>query len=233
MIADPDKREPLSEEELTAAFRKAAERYGISDIKADFSPFKDLKVRWERSTGWIDFHISDYLLYADHDAIDSLAMTIMSKVFANDSDGYSDDFKRWLTSHEFRELNQQTYIGRNRTVNRSRDTGKLYGSYERLVSSGDIPEIPDLRLFWSRSGMDDRVGGCSCLMRVAVLNRRLDEDDVPEHVLDYCLLSELLQIDADFSMDACRKERMITNSLSNHPYSAESTEWIRENRLFE
>ncbi|MBR4697714.1 MAG: hypothetical protein IKP18_04675 [Candidatus Methanomethylophilaceae archaeon] len=46
---------------LTEIFLAVGQRYGYEDVKAEFAPLKDFKVRWQRSYKWAIFTVSDYL----------------------------------------------------------------------------------------------------------------------------------------------------------------------------
>ena len=46
---------------LNRAMHNAGIRNGFEDIQADFSAFRDFKLKWTRSDKWINFEVSDYL----------------------------------------------------------------------------------------------------------------------------------------------------------------------------
>lgn len=77
--------------------------------------------------------------------------TILGRIRGEDED-YPEKTIEWLTSHEFREANQNTYIERSRMIAVPVDgDDRLQESYERLVDEGLIEEIEDLKLYWSKA----------------------------------------------------------------------------------
>lgn len=44
------------------AFLSTAADHGFDEAEMDFSPFADFKIKWVRSSSWISFEVSDYLL---------------------------------------------------------------------------------------------------------------------------------------------------------------------------
>lgn len=59
-------------------------------MKAEFSSFRDLKIKWVRIYKWIEFQVSDYLMRAPEGVIEGLARTIFSKILGTDK-SYSDE----------------------------------------------------------------------------------------------------------------------------------------------
>ena len=63
------KGKPVTSGHLTEIFEAVGRRYGYEDVKAEFSPLRDFKVRWQRSYYWIVFTISDDLDNAPDDVL--------------------------------------------------------------------------------------------------------------------------------------------------------------------
>ena len=55
------KNRTVTDGHLTEIFSAVGQRYGYEDVKAEFAPLKDFKVRWQRSYKWAIFTVSDYL----------------------------------------------------------------------------------------------------------------------------------------------------------------------------
>lgn len=51
-------------ERLKEIASNVATRYGYKDASAEFTPFKDFKVKWTRAFEWISLEVSDYLEFA-------------------------------------------------------------------------------------------------------------------------------------------------------------------------
>ena len=70
---------------------------------------------------------------APAEVVEGLARTILGRIRGEDED-YPEKTIEWLTSHEFREANQNTYIERSRMIAVPVDgDDRLQESYERLV----------------------------------------------------------------------------------------------------
>lgn len=58
---------------LNRAMRNAGIKNGFDEIQAEFSTFRDFKLKWTRSYKWISFEVSDYLRNAPKNVMQSLA----------------------------------------------------------------------------------------------------------------------------------------------------------------
>ena len=196
------------DEGLTEMAKWIGEEFGFEEVEAAYAPFRDLKVRWKRSCGWIWFEVSDYLCDAPEGVLEGLFRTIFERIRGDWKTGYPDDVRGWLESADFRARNQETYIQRSRHIDAGHDTAALWASYDRLVADGRIERMEGLRLFWSDSGCSDKAGESSCLMRVVSMNPALR--DAGTEVLDYCLLYHLANIQVGFDVDNARRQEMVT-----------------------
>lgn len=213
--------------QLTEAFQEASNILAHEmSISAEFAPYRDLKVRWTRTYGAADFSVSDYLQDAPMEVIEGIAKTIFSKIANAESDGYPKETEEWLTSEEFRELNQETYIKRSRTIS-DMDTTRLEDSYQRLVDDGLVKPIEGLRLFWTdENRSDSSPGQSSCLMRVVIMNGRLIS--CPDDVLDYCLLKQLANINAEFGTEVLERKREVETMINMFPRADEARNWLED-----
>ena len=219
-------------EELEMTFKKVGNDFGLKNVTVSYSALKDLKLRWVRGVDWAEFTCSDFLEPAPLDVVENIAKVICGKIRGMETK-YSPETVRWLTSHEFRQENQEKYIRRNITIDRNADTVRLYESYQRLKSIGKIPELEDLKMFWSATSLLDTVGRSSCLMRVAVMNSRLLQLNVSDEILDYCVMKELANISIGFSEDNSNREEEIENMLETMNNSMLTRSWLREANLIE
>ncbi len=213
--------------QLTEAFQEASNILAHDmSVTAEFAPYRDLKVRWTRTYGAADFSVSDYLQDAPMEVIEGIAKTIFSKIANAESDRYPKETEEWLTSEEFRELNQGTYIERSRTISDT-DTTRLEDSYQRLVDGGLIRPIEDLRLFWTdENRSDSSPGQSSNLMRVVIMNGRLNSFDVPDEVLDFCLLKQLANINVEFGTEVLERKKEVETMINMFPRADEARHWL-------
>ena len=101
-----------SNEMLTKAMATAGARNGYEDVTAEFSAFRDFKLKWTRSYKWINFEVSDYLRNAPLSVIESLAETIYAKIGGADRTSYSKEVCEYLNSEKFLRDNQDIFLKR-------------------------------------------------------------------------------------------------------------------------
>lgn len=93
-----------------------ATKYGYTDVSAEFTPFRDFKVKWTRALGWISFEVSDYLEGAPDDALESLFETVFERIKGDVTKEYGDTLVTYLTSEEFRNSNRDLFIDRQQFI---------------------------------------------------------------------------------------------------------------------
>ena len=218
----------VTSEELNETFAKVGNDFHFDEVTAEFAPYRDLKVRWCRTMKTISFSVSDYLKGSKSEVVEGIAKTIFSRIRGEESEGYPEGTTEWLTSPEFRELNQETYIERSRTIGEmsSEETEMLWESYYRLVDAGLIEDIDGLRLFWSKNDSVAKAGQSSCLMRVVIMNRRLLKDSVPPEVLDFCLLHELANIVIGFGIGNLERKKMVAEMSDGYAGATVAKRWL-------
>jgi len=232
MIADSIAKEKImtTDLELEEIFRAVGDEHGFRRVESEFMPFKEFKVRWQRSHHWAEFKVSDYLEDAPSNVIDGLARSLFSKIVGTDDVGYSKDMHDWITSPEFSRNKQPTYIKRCRNLART-DEGSyrsLSESYSRLINLGIASIDPMIYLSWTKEGNMRGVGHCSVLMKVISISSALDTDMVPEFVLDYCLYREMCHMEIGFDPTQERHDKEYSKLLNRHPKKSEAEEWMRK-----
>lgn len=217
----------VTSEKLERTFKEVGNLFGFENIDAEYAPFRDLKIKWVRTINHASFSVSDYLEDAPEGIVESIATGIMRRIRGEDFEGYSEETKDWLTSHEFRAFNQEKYIERSRSIDiDTENTDRLWEAYYRLVDERLIPEIDDLRLFWSKSESVSKAGQSSCLMRVVIMNKRLLDGKVPKEVLDYCLLHELANITIPFGLDNVERNREVSEVTNGFAGAETAKKWL-------
>lgn len=175
-------------------FSKVGEDYEFNTVKASFVAFSDFKVRWQRSYSWAEFQVSDYLKYAPRQVLEDLAHTMFKKIRGQDA-GYSDEMKEYILSDEFAQENQLSFIKRHRTYAKDGigTVRNLNDSVERLKGMGLVNGDSVLKLVW----MDKKpshMSSVSTIMKVIAINTVLDNEEIPEFVLDYIVFSEIQKL---------------------------------------
>ena len=220
----------VSDAHLSDIFSDVGSRYGFMDVGAEFSAFTDFKVRWQRSSGWIRFQISDYLDRAPDDVLENLADVIFSKMRGDDRD-YDEVFLKYVTEKKVVRDNRSDFLKRSRNLN---DTciGKyhdLNDCVDRLRGLGLIPYDLECELRWDDAG-SGKASGCSVLQRVVWVSSVLDQKGVPENVLDYAVYAMLCHLIVGFP--GRRSEDEYIRLLSYYPARAEAEDWMARNDLY-
>ncbi len=76
IAAKNKKNATVTDGRLTEIFSDVGCRYGYDDVRAEFSGVKDYKVRWQRSSRWAIFTVSDYMDRAPDQALYELAESL-------------------------------------------------------------------------------------------------------------------------------------------------------------
>lgn len=185
--------------DVSKIFEKAGKYYGFEEVQVEFSAFRDFKLKWARSYKWISFEVSDYLKNAPDEIIASIADSIFKGIRDGGKLVYSEEVRDWLNSEQFVEDNQATFLWRYRGLSESSKgcVRDLIESYDRLISAGLVKMDPQVVFRWYGFG-DRSTTHSSVLMKVIVVHSMLDNENVPEEVLDFALYSALKRIEAGF-----------------------------------
>ena len=222
----PQENQQMNNQMLKAIFSVVGVRNGYDEVEAEFSPFRDLKVKWTRSYRWISFEVSDYLCDAPEAVIESLAVTIFHKIKEDGRDGpatYSDVVCEWITSDDFVRSKQPVFVRRFRGLSLSTvgDHRDLAESYSRLVERGLVKRDPDIFIGWAPVGNSRSVGRASVLMKVVVMSQVLDCDSLPDDVFDYCLYTQIVHVGMGFNAKGVKRGEEYDALLSRFPDRAE------------
>lgn len=219
----------MEKEELRKRFEEIGRMYGFERVEAEFVPFKEFKVRWQRSYKWAEFKVSDYLEDAPVPVIDGLCRSIFSRISGDGGEKYTDEMREWMTDRRFSESKQPVYLRRSRSITRSpagecRDLSESYG---RLVASGLVEADPAVCLTWTKESNVRKVGQCSVLMKVVAISKVLDTDMIPEFVLDYCLYHEMCHLAIGFDPGSEKHGAEFAELESRYPRRDEAEEWLK------
>ena len=87
--------------------------WGFENVAVSTAPFKDFKVKWTRTTEWIKFKVSDYVIGMPENAVRNLFENIFSKMLNGNAD-YGKDFTDYVFSKEFLGKRRATYLNRSK-----------------------------------------------------------------------------------------------------------------------
>lgn len=181
---------------LNESFRLAGKDYGYDSVEAEFTAFKEFKVRWQRSYRWAEFKVSDYLMDADRAVYDDLAYTLFSKVTCGGRKTESTAMKDWVTDPAFPKYKQPVYLRRSRNLKRTHEgeAHDLKESHARLIDAGLLKRDDQIHLSWGKDSASRKAAFCSVLMKVVGISPLMDSKDVPPEVVDYLVYSQCVRI---------------------------------------
>ena len=209
---------------LTMAMAAAGAKNGFEDVTAEFSAFRDFKLKWTRSYKWISFEVSDYLRNAPQNVIESLAETVFAKMRGEGKMEYSEEVCEYLNSEGFLKDNQGIYLKRFRSISptpRGENTD-LSESYRRLVKRGLVKDDPDIVLRWNTNDRSSSIGSASVLMKTVVMNKALDTEDISENALDYALFTQICHVNIGFGPTRDNDKETWREMISAYPEREEA-----------
>ena len=211
----------ISKEQLTNIAAKVGARHGFDSVEAEFSAFRDFKMKWTRSMTWISLEVADYLKHAPEDVLEELFGTIFKKIEGTPKASYTARVREYLTSEDFVRDSQPVYVRRFRGAEPAE--ARVHEVYRDLVDEGLIENDPRLVLLQSR-GRGLIAGAASTLMHVAMINRDIAEGD-DEDLLRYTVFAQARLIQQGFSPD---DPRAYEKGLDDFPNRAEAESKLRK-----
>ncbi len=183
-------------EVLNRAFQDVGRRYGYDNVKADYVPFLDMKVQWQRSFKWAAFRVSDYMKGADGEVLECLANTLFSKITGENDKQYGEAMRSWVLDPDFSITKRPMYLKRSRTLTKESAGLKrnLADSMTRLAEKGLVDPGANVQTVWSLNNKLRRAASSSVLMRVIAVSDLLDDDKIPDYVVDYAVYCQYLRI---------------------------------------
>ena len=163
--------------------------------------------------------------------IEDLARTVMARIRGCRGD-YTDRATAWLTAPEFSETHRPVYMERDeRAGSAEGDHKSIEASLGRLEGLGLIGRDPSIEIRWSKEEERGSAARSSVLMRLIVVDRALDSDDVPDSALDLAVLKHLVLIKAGFLAEPLRRDREVEDALSRYPGFDGTIEWMEDHRI--
>lgn len=205
---------------MQSIFERIGQKYGFEEVKAEFSAFRDFKVKWVRSYKWIQFDVSDYLKGAPEEVMEGVADTLFAKIRGENA-SYPDVVCNWLTSPEFVQKNQKKYLGRCWGLD---GYERLAEAFERLVNAGLVEDDGLVHIEWMNCPRTS-VGHSSVLMKVATLNTALK--DQPDDVLDFALYTQLAHVNMGFNGSGVSREGVYKNLIDKYPDAKKYAEILK------
>lgn len=216
---------------VSEMFATVGREYGYEDVEVDFVPYRDMKVRWQRTTEWISFSVSDYLKDAPTLVLEDFARTLFGKIAGEKAD-WSDRFRVYICDGGFVEKNRPLLLKRFKGVKPAGEhrCRSLEDSIDRLIAEGLISDVDDIEFRYA-SGMH-RASHVSVVMRTVIISGRLDSEDVPEYVLDAQVYKGICQVMAGFGHSE-EVHQECERRINRYSRMADSEKWCMEHVLVE
>ena len=218
--------------QLTAIAALVGRANGYDEVQAEFTPFRDFKLKWTRSYKWISFEVSDYLQDAPREVIASLFRTVFKRL-ADENTSYEETLSDYITTEDFIRRSQPVYIRRYRGLSvNTDDVAWVEESIDRLREKGfTVPK--DLAVGVTETRMR-QVGRSSVIMKVVVMNDACR--DLPEDARDYAVWSQVAHVsmgfDRNFGAGAGSRAEEYDALLSQYPDRASQESELRNAALY-
>jgi hypothetical protein len=219
---------------LNRSFGAVGKEHGYDSISAEFTEFKEFKVKWRRSCGWAEFEVSDYLKDAPREVMEGVACVIFTKISGKDGKECPDEMHRWITSEDFVKKKQPIYLERSRNIagTASGEYTDLNEAYQRLIDLGLVDRNENLKITWTKRPNVKRVGYCSVLMKVIMISSVFDTPSIPQFVTDYVLYHELIHMERGFDPFEQRHSMDFSAQENLYPMCEEAKAWLKKLRLY-
>ena len=204
---------------LTDIFKTVGANYKFKNVQAEFEPFTDVKVRWQRTYDWADFKVSDYLMDAPDSILSALAQSLFEKIRGDKGD-LSEEFKGYVSSLDFTKAHRDVYLARIDARITDKYDGLMKSIIERegknvegiVVATNEVANRPH----------------CSVLMRTLVLPSFFE--DAPDYVLDFVLTHYLTIFEGGYNPGEDIVLRAVLKD-DEHPNAEQAREWLREHNI--
>ena len=171
--------------------------YPYDSYKVELKSKAHLHYAYRITKGGIEIELSDYLQNASDKVLSDTCKAIvgwsMGKKYIS-----PESLSTYVRSEDFIVKNRPTYLKRSRSFlmtqqGRSRN---LIDSVERLMESDLVvdSDITNSYFTWAEHMAKYRFGQCNQTFRVVSINPVLDDERVPEWILDYVIYHEILHL---------------------------------------
>jgi hypothetical protein len=185
------------DEHLKEVFSARAFSDGLTVSDAWFFSPKEFQASWRLKGREIEIFLSDYLIDAPDTVISDFAGALFS-IVKKRTPTYGDQFMDWVTSDPFINDKRRIYMRRSKNLSGSSmgRNKEISDSVDRLLDSGLLlPSDIDNSIFtWTSRPNVRKVGYCSPMMRVVAISSALDDDSVPDKIVDYVVYHESLHL---------------------------------------
>jgi len=185
----------------------------FGEVNAKFEAYTDLKIKWARSNGWIEFYVCDYLQNAPIEVVCQLFRTLSERMKGNDAQ-YPESVCDYLQSEAFRAEGEDCNLAKRmkRMKNRYADLDydvdskvneRIYDTLFDLEEKGY--KVAPVSVGTTSNDIGTNPWCISLLFKEVILNRSF-VDELSDAELEAVLKTCLDVIHVDFQ-DASKSER--------------------------
>lgn len=167
-------------------------------VTVAFKPYKSLKISWHAERRKLDVTVSDYLVDAPDEVIGDIVAAVAASLATRTKFVKPRSYVEFFSDPGFAIKNRDKFFRRDKTctwapMGRFRD---LRESAERLVDAGliDWDDIDSAYFTWMIRPSVSVMGFCVHGFRIVAVSPLLDDESVPEDVLDYVVYHECLHL---------------------------------------
>ena len=184
------------------AFLSTASAHGFTEAEMDFSPFADFKIKWVRSSNWIAFEVSDYLL----EMPDSLARELGDATFRRikGEDVTTPASVTEYIAAKVNDLHRATFIRRARGFRMEGDYKPDVNSIAEMleyIRAKGLPIPDDLILGWDVTRTRDTEFRTSSVFKVIQIPVSIDDPGYSMEDAAHELYRSLCRISAGYGAD--------------------------------
>jgi hypothetical protein len=170
----------------------------MKDVRVRIKDDADNYYTVEEGERGLTIEVSDVFLHAQEDVLEALSLVILSKVYMVP---YMPDLwervKGYLESDDCIERSQRAFLQRSKTVRRSprgdhHDLRRSLGRIKERYFSEEGFGFKEPTVVWSSRRSHQKFGYWMADYNIIVVNRVLDNPNVPEDVVDFVVFHELL-----------------------------------------
>lgn len=179
----------------TDTFRVVGQAQGFREVSLGFGPYAELKHTWRVDGHRLELKVSDYLLRAPDEIMESLAWYLVSRAAGKRCPrGKADAYLRYVKSRNLWAGNRETYLARarNLSLNSSGEHRDLAGIFDYVNSFYFSGQLDRPTLAWTSESPARRLGFYFEALDLLAANRVLDSQRVPRYVLEFVVYHELL-----------------------------------------
>lgn len=206
---------------LTNIFKDAGANFNYKNVQAEFMAFTEVKVRWQRTSEWADFKVSDYLMDAPDNILKALATTLFSKLSGQAEGDLTTEFRDYVSSMDFTNAHRDVYLGRIGALITDKFDEQIQAIAKRegYNAEGIVVAINPIAVR----------PHCSVLMRTLVVPPVFET--APDYVLDFVFTHYLVIFDAGYNPGEDITLRAVLKD-DEHPDSVKARAWLGENAIF-